>query len=216
MHGGHWPADDPGHRLAGVNARNRLLGWVAWVWLPVAAGLTVLAATVYAVAQQSIRLAADDVPAQMAEDAAAALDVGASPAQVAGGTAVEISRSAAPVLLVFDQDRRLLASSAVLHGRPPSYPPGVLDTVGRTAGEDRVTWQPEPGVRLATVAVPWHGGAVVGGASLKAPEQRTSLLVLIVAAGWAASLGASLVAAAMGGWLAPRLLPRFAPIERPA
>lgn len=184
-------------------SRSSLLWRVATAWLPVAAGLTILAGTVYAVAQQSIRQAANDVPAQMAEDAAAALDAGAAPSQVTGGVPVEISRSAAPVLLVFDQQGQLLASSATFHGRPPVYPSGVLGTVRARNGEDRVTWQPEDGVRLATVAVPWQRGVVVGGASLKAPEERTGKVLLLVAAGWAGSLGASLVVAALAGWLAP-------------
>jgi hypothetical protein len=70
---------------------------------------------------------------------------------------VDLATSLDPFVLVFDADGQLLASSMLLRGRMPDYPAGVLDTV-RRRGEDRVTWQPESGVRDATVAVPWQCG----------------------------------------------------------
>jgi hypothetical protein len=59
---------------------------------------------------------------------------------------------------------------------------GVFDTV-RARGKDRATWQPENGVRSATVAVRWHGGFVVAGRSLRLTEQHVEQTRLVVGAG---------------------------------
>jgi hypothetical protein len=50
---------------------------------------------------------------------------------------------------------------------------GVLDYV-RKNGQDRVTWQPAPGVRMATVVVPYKNGFVMAGRSLTEVEKRES------------------------------------------
>jgi len=76
---------------------------------------------------------------------------------------------------------QVLASSATLHSQVPDYPVGVFDTV-RAHGEHHVTWQPENGVRNATVAVAWQRGFVVAGRSLRLTEQRVDQLGLVVGA----------------------------------
>jgi hypothetical protein len=163
------------------------------IWLPIAAATTGLAGMVYLTAQQSLRLGSDDPQIALARRTAAHLDGGAAPASVVPEQ-VDLATSLDPFVLVFDADARLLASSVLLHGRTPDYPVGVLDTV-RRRGEDRVTWQPEPGVRDATVAVPWRGGFVVAGRSLELTEQHIDQLGLLVGAGWMATLGMVAVAA---------------------
>ena len=47
----------------------------------------------------------------------------------------------------------------------PVYPKGVLDLVAN-GGEDKVTWQPQKGLRYATVVVEYSGGFIVTGHSL--------------------------------------------------
>jgi hypothetical protein len=98
-----------------------------------------------------------------------------------------------PFVLVFDANGHVLASSATLHSQVPDYPMGVFDTV-RARGENRVTWQPESGVRSATLAVAWHGGFVIAGRSLRLTQQHIDQIGLVVVAGWLATL--TLVAAA--------------------
>ena len=58
-------------------------------------------------------------------------------------------------------------------------------------GEERVTWQPEPGVRMATVVVRNPGpagGFIVVGRSLSETESRIGQLGSLLFLGWAATL----------------------------
>jgi hypothetical protein len=72
---------------------------------------------------------------------------------------------------VFDDSGNVLGSSATLHGAIPIYPSGVLDYTLKN-GEDRLTWQPERGVRMATVVVRYSKGFVMAGRSLREVEIR--------------------------------------------
>src|SRR5205823_4916747 len=119
-------------------------------WLLLAAGLTILCGLVYVVAQQALRLSADDPQIGMAEDAAAALRAGQSPQGLVGATPVDMAASLAPYLIVFDAAGQPLASAARLNGSTPSVPSGVFAYV-QQAGEERLSWQPAPGVRSAAV-----------------------------------------------------------------
>jgi hypothetical protein len=188
------------------NASNASL-WAAvfWralaIWLPIAAATTGLAGIVYLTAQQSMRLGFDDPQIALARRTADRLNSGAAPASLVPEQA-ELATSLDPFVLVLDADGRLLASSVVLHGQMPNYPAGVFDTA-RRRGEDRVTWQPESGVREATVAVPWHGGFVVTGRSLELTERHVDQLAVLVGAGWLATLGLVAVAALLAVLLSP-------------
>jgi hypothetical protein len=68
---------------------------------------------------------------------------------------------------------------------------GIFDYVKKN-GQDRVTWQPEPGMRLATVVVPYEKGFVMAGRSLTEVEKRESqvenLCGLALLGTWAATL----------------------------
>jgi uncharacterized membrane protein len=77
----------------------------------------------------------------------------------------------------------------------PQPPAGVLDFT-RNNQEDVITWQPEPGVRMAMVyeKVSAAGiGFVAVGRSLKEVEIREANLVRMVAIAWIACLAVLLV-----------------------
>jgi hypothetical protein len=170
------------------------IGAIMRGWLPLAVTIAVLAVVMYGAAQQLLRQSANDPQVQMAEDAAAGLDQGREPV---AGDPVDIATSLTPYLIVFDAQGRPVSGSARLHGQLPAVPQGVLDNATRR-GENRVTWQPEPGVRSATAIVPFsgaHSGWVLAGRSLREVEQRENNLKLLIALGALAALGASLVAA---------------------
>jgi hypothetical protein len=160
-------------------------------WLPFAIVTAGLCALIYLTVQQSLRMGANDPQIQMAEDAASSLNAGAIVESVVPSTKMEIADSLAPFVVVFDSSGKVLASSATLHGTIPDYPVGIFDYVKKN-GQDRVTWQPEPGMRLATVVVPYEKGFVMAGRSLTEVEKRESqvenLCGLALLGTWAATL----------------------------
>ena len=172
------------------------------IWLPIAAAVTGLAAIVYGAAQQTLRLTADDPQVALAQRTAARLEAGIAPAGALPAEQVDLAGSLEPFVLIFDATGHLLATSATLHSQVPDYPMGVFDTV-RARGEDRVTWQPERGVRNATVALAWRGGFVVAGRSLRLTEQHIDQIGLVVGAGWLATMALVAVAALLAVLLNP-------------
>lgn len=175
------------------------------VFLPVAVLATGLAGLVYLVAQQDGRWLANEPQVQLAEDAAARLDAGGTPRDQVGPAPVDIARSLAPFVVVYGAADAILATDGTLDGQPPAVPAGVL-AGARATGLDAVTWQPRPGVRIATVTVPWNGGTVLAGRSLRLVEEHAATLELLVGGGWLATLAA--LAAAAGA--VARLWPKSA------
>jgi hypothetical protein len=166
-------------------------------WLPLAIATAGLCGLVYLTVQQSLRMGANDPQIQLAEDAASNLNAGASVESVVSSTQVEIADSLAPFLIVFDNTGKVLASSATLHGTVPVYPPGVLDYT-RQKGQDRVTWQPEAGVRMATVVVGYKNGFVMAGRSLREVENRETTTEQLSGAAMLAIWIATFVVIALG------------------
>ena len=163
-------------------------------WFPLAAVACVLCVLVHLAVQQSLRWGANDPQIQMAEDAAAVLAAGGTPESVLPSTMVEISSSLAPFLVIYNDAGQPVASSAILHGATPLLPAGVFDNA-RQNGEDRVSWQPEAGVRMAAVVVPYGGpqpGFVLAGRSLREVEKREGQLGQITLIAGLAILAGSL------------------------
>jgi hypothetical protein len=160
------------------------------VWLPVAIATAGLCGLAYLTVQQSLRIGANDPQIQIAEDAAGSLNGGAKLDSIVPANKVEITTSLAPFIIVFDDSGKVMASTATLHGSVPVYPAGVLEYT-RTHGEDRITWQPENGVRLATVVVHYDKGFVMAGRSLREVEVRIgniqTICGLALLAIWAAT-----------------------------
>ena len=176
------------------------------VWLAIAGVTTVVCGLVYLAALQVLRQSADDPQIQLAEDAANFLSQGAEAEAALPTTRIEMATSLAPFVIVFDAAGRVLATSGVLHGRAPHLPAGVLD-FARTHGEHRVTWQPEPGVRLASVVVSFTGaraGYVLAGRSLREVEKRKALVASQTGMAWLAAIGISLVIVGFGSFVSLR------------
>jgi len=156
-------------------------------WLQLAGLATALCLLVYVVAQQIGRHTANDPQIQMARDAAILLESGSTPESVLPAAHVDMSRSLAPFLIVLDDGGKVLAASATLRGAQRSVPDGVLTSV-RDDGEERVTWQPEAGVRIASVVVGYAGspgGFVVAGRSLQETEERVLQFQHLILLAWA-------------------------------
>ena len=161
--------------------------------------VTGLSWLIYAVAQQNIRYSADDPQIQIAEDTAAKLTGGQQAQNIMPSEKVDIAKSLAPYIIVFDTTGKPVAASAQLDGQIPTIPPGVFDYV-RQNGEDRITWQPQPGVRSAVVVTQFKGansGFVLAGRSLREAEKREDDLMQIFLIGWIGMLLVTSVATAI-------------------
>ena len=158
-------------------------------WLPIAAAVTVLGGTVFVVGPQLLRAGANDPQVQMAEDGAA-LGLAAAGADQ---PAVDVRTSLAPWTIFYGPDRKPVGGTARLGGRLPDYPTSAFDNAP-PGGRDEVTWQPEPGVRAATVIVGFKGGWVVAGRSLRLVEERETLVQNLALLGWVLALAASAAA----------------------
>lgn len=112
------------------------------VWLPFVAISSIFCTLVAIMVQQDVRISANYPQIQIAEDVSL----------TALSSEVDLSKSIAPFITVFGMGRNVIESTAVLHGSVPVPPKGVFD-YARAHGEDRFTWQPEAGVRVAAVVV---------------------------------------------------------------
>jgi hypothetical protein len=179
------------------------------IFLPSFVLATALSGLVYVVAQQELRMAANDPQEELARQAAIRLDGGASPAAVIGPTMIDVATSLAPFVVVSDPAGDVLATDGLLDAKPPMLPAGVLATAKKT-GRDAVTWQPRGGVRVATVTIPWTGGTVTSGRSLRLVEDRISTLEWLVVAGWIATVFLVALASLAIAWMWPRASERRA------
>lgn len=168
-------------------------------WLIIVLVVSGVSGLLYTIVQQVLRSGANDPQIQMAEDIAARLASGAQARDLVPAERVDIATSLAPYIIIFDNTGDPLASSAQLEGRTPGIPSGVFDYV-RHNGEDRITWQPEPGVRSAIVVTRFQGatsGFVLVGRSLREVEQREDDLLHLDLLGWASILIVSFLATAL-------------------
>ena len=133
--------------------------------------------------QQNYRISANDPQIQMAEDGATALAKGADPASLMplDRSSIDISKSLMPFMVVFDDSFVPLESSGYFRDKVPVPPLGVFDSA-KKFGENRFTWQPEKGTRLATVLIRYDGkksGFILAGRSLLEVEKREDNLTLM-------------------------------------
>jgi len=164
---------------------------------------TVLALALYAIPQQVIRLGANDPQIAMAGDLAARLEGGVAASEAVPAGSVDMTRSLTPFVIVYDDQGKPLASQAQLNGQTPTPPAGVFDFV-RTHGEDRITWRPEAGVRMAAVVKRVegaHAGFVLAGRSLREEETRQTQVGQMAWAAWMGMMGMILVGTAVFGWV---------------
>ncbi len=157
------------------------------LWFITTLLITIIFATIYIVVQQTIRIGANGPQIQMAEDGAAGLLSGKSVQNVVPAETIDMEHSLAPYVIVFDNNRQAVASSAKLDNQIPTPPSGVFD-YARVHGQDRLTWQPKNGVRSAIVMVHYDHGFVLAGRSLREIEKRENQLTSTVFAAWIASL----------------------------
>jgi hypothetical protein len=169
-------------------------------WVTGALLITVVAFLAWLSYGLSLRNGADRQPLRSAARAAGQLASGAPPGSVLPPT-INMASDPAPFVIVFDARHHILASSGHLGGRTPALPAGVLAWVA-AHGQDRITWQPRPGLREAAVIEPYaglHPGFVLAAQSLQGVSGQQRTLTWSIAMIWLAAVAIS--------FLIARLLP---------
>jgi hypothetical protein len=142
---------------------------------------------VYGTVQQMLRLSANSPQVQITGDFINKLNSGIAAKSLILPEKIEISQSLAPFVIILDQNKNILTSSATLDGKTPLVPQGTFDWVTAN-GQDRVTWQPRMGIREAMVIDKYSFGStsgfVVVGRSLKETELTIDKIGKDILAGW--------------------------------
>ncbi len=165
-------------------------------WIPLAIVITVLSLFVYIVAQQVIRQSANDPQVEISEDLAQHLSTGAQIPQFDQGDKVMIDKSLRTFIAIYNKKKLPLASNISLDGKQISPPDGVFDYAD-THGQNRLTWQPKPGVRSAIVVTAYNdksSGYILVGRSLREVEKREDTLSLQFLFFWIITMAGSLFA----------------------
>jgi hypothetical protein len=155
-------------------------------WLPLSAAVVCTFGIMYLAVQQYIRLSADELPLQYAENVKVKMESGTPLSEVIRGTEpVDMQKSLSPFVIICNGDGNVLSSTTLLHNNHP-VPQGVL-TFAKRYGENRRTWQPAHTIRNAIVVLPWsingNEGYIIGGRSLREVEKREHFLLIQIAAG---------------------------------
>jgi hypothetical protein len=128
------------------------------------------------------------------------LNHGATVDSIVAGSKVEMSHSLAPFIGVYDSNGNAIAGNGLLNGQLPDYPNGALDSATQS-GENRVTWQPDANVRIASVVVPYNNGFVVAGRNIREVEQCESQIELLAGITWILVLAAVLIVVVLGEFI---------------
>jgi hypothetical protein len=152
-------------------------------YLAAAVIATVSLGVLYVAVQQALRLGADEPQASMASDTATSLENGARPQDLTKGQ-VNMSTNMAPFIIIYDKSGKVISGNGYLDGQVPQVPIGVLRAAGRGKA-NRVTWQPEHKVRIASISYATRDYYVLAGRSLKVVEGHISSFGKWVAAVWA-------------------------------
>jgi hypothetical protein len=164
----------------------KLLPWVVALGI-----LVVVFGTIYTVTQQSQRRDANYPQIQMAEDTAAALNSGSSPARLVSGK-VDMGSSLAPFTIIYDRNGNAVSGTGYLEGELNGAPLDML-SAARFKTYNAVTWEPQDSVRIAAVIVATRNYYVLSGRSLTEVEKnesktfQLSLLGGVVSAGFLAA-----------------------------
>lgn len=166
-------------------------------WLPLVVTATLLFGFFYLAVQQNYRISANDPQIQIAEDITDQISNGQNPLSFVPSYKIELSKSLATYIMIFDQNGKLLGSSVDVNGKSPNLPNGVFENTKKSKNhETRFTWQPQQGIRSALVIdyyLTKQSGFVAVGRSLKEVEKRIDNLTEIVFIGWIVTLAASFI-----------------------
>ncbi|MEO8412502.1 MAG: hypothetical protein ABI472_02540 [Ginsengibacter sp.] len=151
---------------------------------------TIILGVVYTAVQQSYRTSANDPQIQIARDIDAKLREGL-PVDIFFSDTIDIEQSLSVFAVLYDAAGNPVRSSGLLSGKMPQLP-GVVFDYAKSHGDNELTWQPKPGVRMATVIVSSKSSParfVAVSRSLQVVETREHNLITIIFIGWTICIG---------------------------
>lgn len=189
------------HMLSDILVRRPLI----YHTLTLAILLTLIGGAAAMTMQQMLRRGADQPQVDMAEWYAGEISAGEAPGDVVPPGYVDLERSLQPFVIFYNDQGQPTTGTGYLDQKLPSPPPGVLAYV-REHGLEKVTWQPQRGVRMASVVKRIYGktpGFILAARSLREVEQQESLLRRMTLGIWLAVMallfgGAALLKRAEG------------------
>jgi len=164
-----------------------------------AAICSILILLVYATVQQNYRGNANNPQVELTTDIANRLNRMASIEPFFTGDTIDLENSLGAFVVLYDATGQPLRSNAVFKGSAPQLPRGVFEFV-QNNGEERVTWQPERGTRIAMVVRRESHGEiafVAAGRSLRETEDKEKNLRKMIIATWVVCMGLIMAHAAL-------------------
>lgn len=163
---------------------------LAYYTFALAAIFTLLGGGASLTIDQMLRRGANQPQIDMAAWYAGEIAAGEDPANVIPPGYVDLERSLQPFVIYYDDQGKPGPGTGYLGQKLPSPPPGVFDFVRRN-GSEIVTWQPQPGVRLASIIRRVDGpkpGFVLAARSLRLVEEQKTVLWQMAFGIWLAVL----------------------------
>jgi hypothetical protein len=150
--------------------------------------LTLMGGAAAATFQGMLRRGADQPQIQMADSYASKIAAGAPPERVIlmSPGRVDLQQSLEPFAIFYNDQGVPITAGGFLNQTIPTPPDGVFNYV-RAHGDDHITWQPQPGVRIAAIFRRVDGsnpGFVLAGRSLRAVEEEENLFFRMVFIAW--------------------------------
>jgi hypothetical protein len=140
--------------------------------------LTLWGGAVAVTMQQMLRRGANHPQIEMGRSYAHAIAAGTKPEDLLPSGRIDLQTSLEPFAILYSDNGLPIASSASLNNAIPAPPVGTFD-YARKYQLDMITWQPQPGVRMAAVLRRVEGpnpGFVLTGRSLLLVEQQEEAL----------------------------------------
>lgn len=147
--------------------------------------ITIILGIIYATVQQSYRSNANDPQIEIARDINSKLRRG-NPIEKFFTDTIDIDESLSVFNVLYNGEGKPTRSSGLLRNEMPVMPKGVFESAKKN-GEYQLTWQPEPGVRMAMVIVKSTSSSIkfiASGRSLQEIEVREYNLRTTILFGW--------------------------------
>lgn len=172
------------------------------IFINLALIITAIFGIIYLVQQQNYRFNSYDPQGEVVGQVEAVIKEGVPlDSIVSEAEQINMGDSLSLFVMIFDANRQLVSSSAVIDGQAPTPPEGTF-AYAKQHGENRFTWEPKPGVSIAAVLKAVDDkGFVLAGRSLKEVNSREAEMTKLVIIGWAIAI---LLAAILSILLKPR------------